>query len=158
VILASGTRGARVRIGDEVPLLEVCRSSPPKPGLDGCVYVTTNPGYWRRDAEREAIDRSHERRANSRLAHSGQNGSSSPHLALQWRSALGDHLELVHLAVAPPDRCFRDPISSGSTISEAEGAVATSRNKECTEPVAPSSGNPTDLRLRVCLSGSHQPR
>ena len=37
-------------------------------------------------------------------------------------------------------------------------ARRTSRPKKCTEPVAPSSGNPTDLRRSECHSENHQPR
>jgi hypothetical protein len=36
--------------------------------------------------------------------------------------------------------------------------AATNSEKKCTEPVAPSSGFPTDLRRSGCRSESHQPR
>ena len=38
-----------------------------------------------------------------------------------------------------------------------KGPRSSGSRTKCTEPVAPSSGFPTDLRRSDCLSGSHQP-
>lgn len=43
-------------------------------------------------------------------------------------------------------------------LSTAGVARGNGSNKKCTEPVSPSSGNPTDLRRSGCHSENHQPR
>jgi hypothetical protein len=53
-------------------------------------------------------------------------------------------------------RCKGDDSAKIGPI--AEPSRGDGFNKKCTEPVSPSSGNPTDLRRSDCHSESHQPR
>ena len=51
-----------------------------------------------------------------------------------------------------------DEPAHGSQDMQRPAAVRHGRPQKCTEPVTPSSGNPTDLRRSECHSESHQPR
>jgi hypothetical protein len=47
---------------------------------------------------------------------------------------------------------------SGGSTNRSTGTRGKIQKRKCTEPVAPSSGFPTDLRRSGCRSESHQPR
>jgi hypothetical protein len=74
----------------------------------------------------------------------GPDGSRSSTGSTKFGAICGNSKVAVPSTRISDDLAPVDPQGQGSTT-------------KCTEPVAPSSGFPTDLRRSDCLSGSHQP-
>ena len=73
---------------------------------------------------------------------------------------IGDSMDRTATGQAPVDQfgAICGEISRGASRDVARSSLeASPRTQKCTEPVAPSSGFPTDRRRSDCRSESHQP-